>query len=76
MCDKKIQHEEKFFYKPGGPEYDEYIIGDKECEGCPHRTVPWEIILITEKYIQEKYGCRGLQGFRGPSVELRMYGSL
>ena len=73
MCNKIIQKEEKFFYKPGGPEFDWYVNGDGECIGCPHRTVSWALIKGSVSYNLDNYGCRGLKSTFGKSIELRMH---
>jgi hypothetical protein len=75
MCDKKIQKEEKFFYEPGGHEFDVYINGDDECVGCPHRTVSYyHIKNYGSNPSDDEYRCRGLEGTLGKSIKLRMYG--
>lgn len=71
MCNGKIIKENKFFYEPGGPEFDQYVVGDDNCQGCPHRTVPYEFISQSISNPSNDYGCRGLTGFMGNSIELR-----
>jgi hypothetical protein len=72
MCDKKIQKEEFFFYEPGGPEFSLYIRGDKNCIGCPHRTISYDYISDSDPSAKTEYGCRDLEGTFGKSIELRM----